>query len=247
MILVCLMAMAVSVNAQNWSLQAKQNAVKIIKSKLKSPSSFMLTDAYGNRIPLSKIRATYIHESIEYDSMVYYKDEFAIDSIIYICDKITNIIVDSLVYESYRNLMIDSVVYLKRVYPACYKCSFYYEAQNSYGGMVQDFATVYVEKNGCVSRNYETYRYRTYKIGKKNVFKQLPNPPIKIKKVGLERLSKINAMTTYHKILDKWIDALLNSRYEEADVLHGLMLRIEKAKEARKAKWQEQIESLLGE
>lgn len=226
----CLMAMTVSVNAQNWSLQAKQNAVKIIKSKLKSPSSFILTDAYGNRIPLNKIRATYIHESIEYDSIVYYKDEFAIDSIIYICDKITNIIVDSLVYESYRNLMIDSVVYIKRVYPACYKCSFYYEAQNSYGGMVQDFAVVYVEKNEYVSRyfNYETCHYRTYKIGKKNVFKQLPNPPIKIKKVGLDRLSKIRAMTAYDKIFDKWIDARSNSRYEEADVLNGLMLRIRK-------------------
>ena len=105
MVLVCLMTMVLSGNAQGWSLQAKQNAVNTVRCRLKAPSTFILTDYYGNKIPVSKISATYMKEKIEYDSVFYGKDASIVDSIEYVLDK-TGKIVDSLVYTSYKKRII---------------------------------------------------------------------------------------------------------------------------------------------
>lgn len=183
MVFVCLMAI-VSVSAQNWSMEAKHKAVKSIKCKLKAPSTFILTDCYGNKIPVSKILATYVCEKNIVDSIIYGKDDSVIDSIEYICDKKTGEVIDSLTYTSIKTVYIDSIEYYKWVYPACYKCTFYYEAQNSFGGMVQNFAVVYITKGAYVSKftDYET-RHETatmVKIGKKNVFKRTNTQPVKV-------------------------------------------------------------------
>lgn len=193
MAIVCLMTMVVSVNAQNWSLQAKQNAVKIIKSKLKSPSSFVLTNEYGERISVNKINAEYFKQEIEYDSIVCIDYEQVIDSIEYIYDY-KNRIIDSLMYYSYRD-RIDSIVYYKKIYYPCYKCRFYYEAQNSYGGMVQDFAYVYVTKNAFISKylDYEERPYLRKRISSKQVSERpLQKPKIIIKNFDINYVGKEN-------------------------------------------------------
>lgn len=205
LVIFCLVAMVLNVNAQNWSLEAKQNAVRAIKCKLKSPSSFVLTNQYGEKIPVSNIHAEYFGEKVEYDSIVYGKDASVIDSIEYICDKTSGKIIDSLVYTSYKTIGIDSIVYKKRVYFPCYKCVFYYEAQNSFGGMRQDFAVVYITKNEYVSRylDYDSRRFTDYKIKTKHVSMLVPTPPIKRTKTFVGRT--IHGKTTVEVgELQKW-------------------------------------------
>lgn len=189
MVLACLMTMVIGVNAQNWSLEAKQNAIRIVKCNLKAPSTFILTNAYGEKIPVAKMSATYMAERIEYDSVMHCRYASVVDSIEYIYSKETGVLLDSTKYESYKEIGIDSITYHKRVYPSCYRCDFYYEAQNSFGGMVQNRAIVYVGKNQYVSRfiDYDSRMVIVYKVGKKNVFKPVSLPPIKRVKTYVSR------------------------------------------------------------
>ena len=210
MAIVCLMTTVISVNAQNnWSLQAKQNAVRIIKCTLKSPSSFILTNSFGEKIPVSEVSATYMGKEIEYDSIIYGKPSLITDSIEYIYDDKTKELIDSLVYTSNKYLItdIDSIIYYKRVYSPCYKCSFYYEAQNSYGGMTQEFAVVYVRKDEFVSKcldyNYNYRKFIDYKIGKKtNGIKSPTLPKVKIIKTYMTR-NKKEKTQDIHKMMSK--------------------------------------------
>ena len=64
--IVCLMAMVVSVNAQNL-LKIKQMALNEYKSTLYAPSKFILTDYYGKRISVGQLKATYL--KAEYDTI----------------------------------------------------------------------------------------------------------------------------------------------------------------------------------
>lgn len=217
MILVCLVA-TINVYSQNWSMEAKQNAVKAIRCKLKAPSTFVLTDYYGNKIPISKVNVEYLKGYVVYDSIMYGKDGSIVDSIEYIYDKQSNKLTDSLVYTSYKTIGIDSIEYYKWVYPPCYKCSFYYEAQNSFGGMMQGYAVVYITENEHISKfcEYNTRASTMVKIGKKDVFRAIHTPPIKIiksygyrsKKVKLSsgKTYDFGAMMDYIKSLELTIE-----------------------------------------
>ena len=211
MALVCLMTMVIGINAQNWSLEAKQNAIRIVKCNLKAPSTFILTNAYGEKIPVAKMSATYMAERTEYDSVMHCRYASVVDSIEYIYSKETGVLLDSTKYESYKEIGIDSITYHKRVYPSCYRCDFYYEAQNSFGGMIQNRAVVYVTKNEIPSRfiDYDSRRVIVRKVSKRNVFKPVPVPSIKRIKTYIDEtaftyeLSKEGVLNRLMKMVDR--------------------------------------------
>ena len=76
-LIVCLMTMVVSVNAQNL-LKIKQMALNEYKSTLYAPSKFILTDYYGNRISVGQLKATYL--KAEYDTTILKRPD---------CDSVT--------------------------------------------------------------------------------------------------------------------------------------------------------------
>lgn len=167
MAIVCLMTM-ISVNAQGFREKAIKDAIKEVRLNLKAPSTFILTDAYGYKIPVSKVSATFLKEKVEYCTMACGEYVHTIDSIDYLYT-VDSVFVDSIVHTSYKHSK-DSIEYIKVIYPAQYKVSFFYEAQNSLGGMVQGHAEYYVTRD-CVhsSRFYYNKTLRTEKNPNVNV------------------------------------------------------------------------------
>lgn len=60
-LIVCLMTMVLSVNAQKSNLlRIRQAAINFHKTTLKAPSTFILTDRYGNRVSINSIHVELI-------------------------------------------------------------------------------------------------------------------------------------------------------------------------------------------
>ena len=183
MAIVCLMTM-ISANAQNIN-EIKQGAVNFIKRTCKAPSTFILTDEYGNKISVNKINCFLEKGKITYDSVVISSD-LIVDSVLYYKtghangrvlksvkhvynkkygeDKESDVlIVDKNIFSNFKDYKYDSVVYshyeaaekayVKRIYNNTYKIYFCYEAQNSYGGMIQNRALICYD---LVTKEYYT-------------------------------------------------------------------------------------------
>lgn len=153
----------VNVNAQGFREKAIKDAIRELRLNLKSPSTFILIDMYGYKIPTSKVSTTFIKEETETYKIPCGSMRHDVDSIDYLYT-VDSIFVDSVVYTTYRSSM-DSIEHIRTTYPPQYKVSFFYESQNSYGGMVKDFATYYVDNKGHVSGCRISYS-KTLKIEK---------------------------------------------------------------------------------
>ena len=136
MAIVCLMTV-ISANAQVNMLKIKQVALNDFKSTLIAPSQFVLTDEYGNRISVNRIKAVYEKQTINYDTL-YYSDVYE--------------------YGTYNKpKSFDSIEVIKRVFQPIYKVSIIGDGRNRMGGYEQMHKDVYVDSK------YNTYDHSPYK------------------------------------------------------------------------------------
>ena len=239
MTLVCLMTITMNANAQNMT-SLKQGAVNFIRENCKAPSTFILTNKLGIKIPTQSIKCETIKEHETYDSMYVYgtvidsiivckhnlgEDPFhyrvensisiSLETGIYIGslpkprltkreagfsfglwekeiikERNKEIRVDSFTFaNSYKFAFRDTLVYkhkdkiigkkyMKYNYNTTYRFCFYYEAQNSMGGLVQNFAEV----------NYDT-KTKEYYIGNELKYSETC--------VGTKKFKKIKPKTIY--------------------------------------------------
>ena len=136
-LIVCLMTMVVSVNAQKTDLmRVRQAAVNYHKTTLKAPSTFILTDRYGNKISINSIQVKFVKGySTEYEKR---------EQILREQKKDTLSSIGFVLFPEYDPS--DSISIYKRTFKDVYEVSFVGESQNSYGGMVSNRHTYYVDK-----------------------------------------------------------------------------------------------------
>ena len=140
-LIVCLMTMVMSVNAQKTDLmRVRQAAVNYHKTTLKAPSTFILTDRYGNKISINSIQVKFVKGySTEYEKREQIfrgEKKDALSSIGFV------------LWSPYGTEYdpSDSISIYKRTFKDVYEVSFVGESQNSYGGMVSNRHTYYVDK-----------------------------------------------------------------------------------------------------
>ena len=140
-LIVCLMTMALSANAQKTDLmRVRQAAVNYHKTTLKAPSTFILTDRYGNKISINSIQVKFVKGySTEYEKREQIfrgEKKDALSSIGFVLWS---------PYETEYDPS-DSISIYKRTFKDVYKVSFVGESQNSYGGMVSNRHVYYVDE-----------------------------------------------------------------------------------------------------
>lgn len=161
-LIVCLMTMVLSVNAQKADLmRVRQAAVNYHKTTLKAPSTFILTDAYGNKLPMASIKPTFIKgktETYEKRPDVCNEKETIYDA------EINENCWYSHISCQYNHYPSDTLNTYEKVYADVWEVSFIGESQNSYGGMVSNHHKYYVDKNYEV---YESIPFEKKVVSKK--------------------------------------------------------------------------------
>jgi len=191
-LIVCLMTMVLSVNAQKPNLmRIRQAAINYHRTTLKAPSTFILTDVYGNKVPMTSIKPTFIKgktETCEIRESVRISCDGSVNGIHIGCCKYAP---------------SDTLNTYEDVYEDVWEVSFIGESQNSYGGMVSNYHKYYVDKNYNV---YERIPFKTKLISRE--YKPIERCKLCKREVykdgycykhcdGVERL-KIERLRTHH-------------------------------------------------
>ena len=129
---------------------ARQEAVKYIKRHLVCPSSFKMTDRYGNTIPQSKASCVFQKAEEKRENRRSFRTVYNVPDSVYYYYTITGELIDSIVWSNPLATTTNIYNDCKVNYPAHYVVKFYYEANNRAGGREQYSAKIYYYQNGDV-------------------------------------------------------------------------------------------------
>lgn len=163
----CLMFGVVLTSGQGVSInQIRLNSVNYIKRNLIAPSTFVLVDELGNKVNINTIKVERLKEEIKTDSFCFTRKKCCPSKVVKekFFERDSTNIIHTATYNLDYYVCCEKEYHTKRYYE-CYEVSFYYEAQNSLGGKIQTFVTMYVPIDGqlCYLLKYNTRNYETVK------------------------------------------------------------------------------------